>query len=145
MNIVIPITTDWLTGHFRDDPVRPHIPYAFRVSANRKAFALVDEDDLDTPLAIICTAFTSTIAQTEGELTSPGNNAIFYTVWSYNKGAGREIVFKVTDWIKENMPEVNRFVTLSPPTDMARKFHLKNGAIELRHNGETVNYEYLGV
>jgi hypothetical protein len=67
---------------------------------------------------------------------------MFYTVWSYDKGAGREVVFAVTDWIKQNMPEVDRFVTLSPPTEMARKFHTRNGAVELQHNGETVNFEY---
>jgi hypothetical protein len=33
-------------------------------------------------------------------------------------------------------------VTLSPKTDMARKFHLKNGAKIFRENEETVNYEY---
>jgi hypothetical protein len=25
---------------------------------------------------------------------------------------------------------------------MARKFHTRNGAFELQHNGETVNFEY---
>ena len=42
-----------------------------------------------------------------------------------------------------NKKTVKRFVTLSPCTEMARKFHLQNGAIELRQNEWTVNYEYL--
>ncbi len=37
---------------------------------------------------------------------------------------------------------LNRLVTLSPLTDMARKFHLKNGAKEISINEETQNFEY---
>jgi hypothetical protein len=33
-------------------------------------------------------------------------------------------------------------VTLSPKTEMARKFHLKNGAEVFRENPDTVNYLY---
>jgi hypothetical protein len=44
--------------------------------------------------------------------------------------------------IKKQFPNVTRFVTLSPKTEMARRFHTKNGAITLRENEETVNYEY---
>ena len=144
MNSLKQISSDWYTGLFKDDPVRPHIPHSFRISQNRKSFVLVDNDDV-TPRAVICAAFTRDVARTEQDLTTAGNTAMFYTVWSYDKGAGRDIVFAVTDWIKRNMPEVDRFVTLSPPTEMARKFHLSNGAVELQHNGETVNFEYKGV
>ena len=37
---------------------------------------------------------------------------------------------------------LNRLVTLSPMTDMARKFHLKNGAKEVQVNLTTQNFEY---
>jgi len=141
---LLQITGDFYTGLFKDDPVRPHIPHSFRISQNRKSFVLLDKDDI-TPRAVICTAFTNGVARTEKDLTSAGNCAMFYTVWSYDKGAGRDIVFAVVDWIKTNMPEVDRFVTLSPPTEMARRFHLSNGAVELQHNGDTVNFEYKGV
>jgi hypothetical protein len=40
---------------------------------------------------------------------------------------------------------IKRFVTLSPKTEMAKRFHLKNGAIVFRENEETVNYEYIRV
>ncbi len=140
MNNLQIINDDWTMGYFSDDPVRPHIPYVFRVTENRKSFALLNEQGL--PRAIICTAFTNDVATTEQELENAGNIAMFYTVWSYDKGAGRDIVFAVTDWIKTNMPDTKRFITLSPPTEMARKFHLKNGAFELQHNGDTVNFEY---
>lgn len=142
-NKITQITSDFYTGLFKDDPVRTHIPHSFRISENRKSFVLLAEDG--TPRAVICTAFTDDVARTEQDLTKAGNCAMFYTVWSYDKGAGREIVFAVVDWIKENMPAVERFVTLSPPTEMARRFHLSNGAIELQHNGDTVNFEYKGV
>ena len=33
---------------------------------------------------------------------------------------------------------LNRLVTLSPLTDMARNFHLRNGAFELQVNKETL-------
>lgn len=142
-NNLTQITSDLYTGLFKDDPVRPHISHSFRISQNRKSYVLLDEEY--NSRAVICAAFTDGVAQTEQDLTKPGNCAMFYTVWSYDKGAGRDIVFAVVDWIKENMPEVERFVTLSPPTEMARRFHLSNGAVELQHNGDTVNFEYKGV
>ena len=37
---------------------------------------------------------------------------------------------------------MNRLVTLSPLTDMARNFHLKNGAKELQVNEKSQNFEY---
>jgi hypothetical protein len=37
---------------------------------------------------------------------------------------------------------LNRLITLSPITDMARKFHLKNGAKEVQVNLTTQNFEY---
>ena len=124
-----------------DDPVRPHIDYDFRVSENRKMFSLLNEEN--RVRAIICTSFNPTVPTSESDLSIPGNDVVtFYTVWSYDKGAGREIVFSVRDWVKFNLPNVKRFVTLSPPTEMARRFHTKNGAIELSNNGDTINFEY---
>ena len=40
------------------------------------------------------------------------------------------------------MPEIKRFVTLSPLTEVARRFHTRNGAVELQVNSETQNFEY---
>lgn len=140
--MIVEINSDWWKGLFKDDPVRPHIDWDHRISGNKRAFVLMHEDGIDAR-AVICCAFCDTVATTEAELDSAGDQvAMFYTVWSYDRGAGREIVFAVTDWIQQNMPTVNRFVTLSPPTDMARKFHTRNGAFELQDNTETVNYEY---
>ena len=47
------------------------------------------------------------------------------------------------DRIEQLFPNITRFVTLSPKTEMAEKFHLRNGAVVFRENEETINYEYL--
>ena len=129
-------------GILKEDPVRPHISKAERLSDGRQVFVLEKEDKI---LAVICVAYTNKIPRNEFELSAfnafDGSCAIFYTVWSYEKGAGREIIERVSDhlmrrgWIK-------RYVTLSPLTEMAEKFHLRNGA-ELIYRGETCqNFEY---
>jgi len=69
-----------------------------------------------------------------------GEIVIAYTVWSRKRGAGKEIIKKLGEWVKEN--KFARLVTLSPLTDMARKFHLSNGAIEIGVNETTQNFEY---
>lgn len=133
-----------LTSYFNDDPVRHHLSKEFRTTNNRKSYALIWNGD-QKPSAIICCAFCEDVPATEQDLTKPGNVAAFYTVWSYEKGAGSEIVFEIVDYIKKHMPNVDRFVTLSPQTEMARNFHIKNGAVELRMNETTVNFEYENV
>ena len=51
------------------------------------------------------------------------------------------LLFQTLKKIKKSN-HLTRLVTLSPMTDMARRFHTKNGAKELRVNKDTVNYEY---
>jgi hypothetical protein len=70
-----------------------------------------------------------------------GSVAIAYTVWAKKKGGGKHMVNEVYKMIKESN-HLNRLVTLSPLTDMARKFHLKNGAKEVQVNLTTQNFEY---
>jgi predicted regulator of amino acid metabolism with ACT domain len=70
-----------------------------------------------------------------------GDIAIAYTVWAKKKGGGRAIVNEVYKMVKDSN-HLNRLVTLSPLTDMARNFHLKNGAKELQVNDTTQNFEY---
>lgn len=122
---------------FADDPVRPHISAEFRTTENRTAFVLGDN-----PRAVICASMCAGVPTCEEDLDTPGDVAVFYTVWSYDRGAGRQIVFDAIDWAKQNT-DAQRFVTLSPKTEMARKFHLSNGAIELQENQDTINYEYI--
>ena len=62
-----------------------------------------------------------------------GKIAIAYTIWSKKKGGGKLIVKEVFKKIKQSN-HLNRLITLSPLTEMARNFHLRNGAIELQVN-----------
>ena len=72
---------------------------------------------------------------------SGGQIAIAYTVWSKKKGGGKVIVKEVFKKIKKSN-HLNRLVTLSPLTDMATKFHERNGAKLIQINETTQNFEY---
>lgn len=127
----------------KDDPVRPEIDSNFRVQDGRY-IAVLHEDGLK-PDAMVCVSFHDFIPATTKDLeilTKCPTTAVFYTIWSYKPGKGQELLFKTVDDIRKNIPDINRFVTLSPKTDLARKFHLRNGAVIYRENEETVNYEY---
>jgi hypothetical protein len=126
------------------DPVRPAIPQADRVGNNKDIFLI--RDDNDNVQAITCVSYQRSVPTAEIELFENCDEpqvAVFYTIWSYAPGAGRRLIFDAVKHIKENQKTINRFVTLSPKTEMARRFHIKNGAIVFRDNQETVNYEYL--
>jgi len=135
----------------KDDPVRPKLPADWRIQNGREVYALYDdqyaEQDpvlFDGPRAVICVAFTKGVALTEKELenTEQPDTAMFYTVWSYDKGAGRQIVNEVAKHIKDTRQDIKRFMTLSPLTEMAEKFHLRNGAKFFRKGTLCQNFEY---
>lgn len=131
-----------------DDPVRPTISIEEKLDGG-KVFVLESDGMIDS---VICVKFTNNVPVTENELLAYSRKiieenlessiAIFYTLWSYKKGSGRTIVFETRDWLKENMPEIKRYVTLSPLTEVARRFHTRNGATELQVNSDTQNFEY---
>lgn len=124
----------------KDDPVRPSIPTAARVHDHALVFVLVEDNQ---PQAVTCVAFLDQVPRTEHELGSAGERvAAFYTIWSYRSGAGRELIQQAQQYIRSNRIGIERYVTLSPKTEMARRFHLNNGARVLQDNEETVNYEY---
>jgi uncharacterized protein YuzE len=125
------------------DPVRPNVPHVDRIGANKDIFVFRDEDD--KVKAITCVSYQSSIPTKESELfetTDSPSIAVFYTIWSYVPGAGRALIFDAVRHIKETRPEITRFITLSPKTELAKRFHTKNGAGVYRENDETVNYEY---
>ena len=70
-----------------------------------------------------------------------GKIAVAYTVWSKKKGGGKLIVKEVYKKIKKSN-HLSRLVTLSPLTEMAAKFHSRNGAKLLQINETTQNFEY---
>ena len=154
---------DWVKGaelvelekcNISEDPVRPELDNIFRTSYGRKIFGVKFRDEIH---AVMCFAFTDEIPKSVEELdlfsqdaflknvqrdpNKVGRIAIAYTVWSKKKGGGKLIVKEVYKMIKKSN-HLNRLVTLSPLTDMARKFHLRNGAVELQVNETTQNFEY---
>jgi hypothetical protein len=134
--------TDDLEILIQDDPVRPEIPVAERVNANSRIYVLKDGDKTQ---AVTCVKFLSSIPSAVDELTEAvgsATTAVFYTIWSYAAGAGRDLIRKTQQSIEEEFPGIETYVTLSPKTEMARRFHLKNGAGIYRENSDTVNYIY---
>jgi hypothetical protein len=126
----------------KDDPVRPHISAEWRTRPGREVYGLYDESG-DNLRAVICVAYTDEVPTCERDVGWVGTDvAVFYTVWSYDRGAGRDIVFAVSERIKKLNTDVKRFVTLSPLTEMAEKFHLRNGAVFLNKHTECQNFEY---
>tara|TARA_Y100001970_G_scaffold243948_1_gene309653 strand:+ start:100 stop:615 length:516 start_codon:yes stop_codon:yes gene_type:complete len=136
-----------------EDPVRPELNLDFRTSYGRKIFGVKYKNEI---CAIMCFGFTNEVPKTVEELDlmtkdaylqsalrdqNVGKIAIAYTVWSKKKGGGKLIVKEVFKKIKRSN-HLNRLITLSPLTEMARKFHLRNGAIELQINEKTQNFEY---
>lgn len=135
--------SDNLLNLIKDDPVRPELPAEFRVSENSQIFVLKDEQD--KPLAVTCVKFLDRIPEAVDDLAETAihtNTAVFYTIWSYAAGAGRKLIEEAQAQIKSEHPEVETYVTLSPKTEMAKRFHLKNGAETYRENTDTVNYLY---
>jgi hypothetical protein len=129
----------------KDDPVRPNIPLEFRISETTEVWMLKQDDKVR---AVVCIAYRDRVPVDCDELyLSPEHptTVVFYTIWSYEPGAGRELLIAIAKQIKDSHPEVKRFVTLSPKTDLARKFHTKNGAVVFRENIDSINYEYLSV
>lgn len=142
LHIVKELTDDFVK-YLKDDPVRPEIPAEERVNTNSRIYVLKDENN--QPLAVTCVKFLETVPQSVEELTDTVVNtttAVFYTIWSYAGGAGRELIVNAQQSIKQEFPNIDTYVTLSPKTEMARRFHLKNGADIYRENSETVNYIY---
>ncbi|MFL2852742.1 MAG: hypothetical protein ACJZ8J_02465 [Candidatus Pelagibacter sp.] len=153
---------DWVNGaelvelnscNTQDDPVRPELDMKFRTSYGRKIFAVKYKKEI---CAIMCFGFANEIPKSIKELDlmtrdahlqstlrdqNVGKIAIAYTLWSKKKGGGKLIVKEVFKMIKKTN-HLNRLVTLSPLTEMARNFHLRNGAHELQVNDKTQNFEY---
>lgn len=137
---IINTITDPLIDLVKDDPVRPAIPTAARVHDHAEILVLIEEDQ---PAAVVCVAYLDQVPTDETELGKTGSNvAAFYTIWSYAPGAGRRLIRAARIHIAQNHPEITRYVTLSPKTEMARKFHLGNGATVLADNETSVNYQY---
>ena len=134
--------TEEIVRLLKDDPVRPEIPADRRVNQNSRIYMLKDGDQTQ---AITCVKFLETVPAAVEDLVDTVNaatTAVFYTIWSYTFGAGRDLIVEAQRSIELEFPGIQTYVTLSPKTEMARRFHLKNGARELRENLDTINYIY---
>jgi len=153
---------DWIKGaelielkqcNTNEDPVRPELDNVFRRSYGRKIYGVKYQKEVH---AVMCFAYTNKIPKNVDELNKfshdaflqsaqrdqkVGKIAVAYTVWSKKKGGGKLIVEEVFKKIKKSN-HLNRLVTLSPLTEMATKFHSKNGAKLLQINETTQNFEY---
>ena len=136
-----------------EDPVRPELDNKFRTGFGRKIYGVEYKGEVH---AVMCFAYTNEIPKSVDELEklstdaflqsamrdqSGGQIAIAYTVWSKKKGGGKIIVKEVFKQIKKSN-HLNRLVTLSPLTEMATNFHVKNGAKLIQINETTQNFEY---
>ena len=162
INIKISSFFDWIKGaelvelkkcNTKEDPVRPELDNVFRRSYGRKIYGVKYGGEIH---AVMCFAYTNQIPKSVDELDkfshdaflqsaqrdqNVGQIAIAYTVWSKKKGGGKLIVKEVFKKIKKSN-HLDRLITLSPLTDMAYKFHTKNGAKLLQVNETTQNFEY---
>jgi len=118
------------------DPVRPHLN---KLDTGKQVYVL---DDLS---AVICVCYCKQVPLTEEELEryrdDTGAIVVAYTVWSSKKGAGRAIVNELLE-LMSNKTGVERLVTLSPLTEMASKFHIRNGAKRISQSDTCQNFEY---
>ena len=136
-----------------EDPVRPELDNEFRTGFGRKIYGVEYQGEIH---AVMCFAYTNEIPRSVDELEKlstdaflqsamrdqkGGQIAIAYTVWSKKKGGGKLIVKEVFKKIKKSN-HLNRLVTLSPLTEMAKNFHERNGAKLIQINETTQNFEY---
>lgn len=140
---LITSTNDNLISYIKDDPVRPELSAEFRVQSNRFIATLIENGQ---PASMVCISLHDFIPASVDELSPISDlptTAVFYTIWSYKAGSGAVLLRESVKYLRENYSSVNTFVTLSPKTEMARRFHIKNGAIVFRENNDTINYQYL--
>jgi hypothetical protein len=134
--------TDPLVRIIKDDPVRPHIPLEQRINEAAEILILMAGEEV---LAATCMQWLSTVPENENDLVELAKDkkiAVFYTIWSYSPGAGQRLLKQAAQWLLEEYKDITGIVTLSPQTELAKRFHLKNGAKIRRENSTSVNYEY---
>jgi len=141
---IISSPLDSLVQLIKDDPVRPEIGLDFRVSECSEI--IVAQDEYSKPTAVVCVVYRDSVPRSREELLEYASYdpvvAVFYTIWSYVPGAGRKLIVAARNHIGSSRPSIKKYVTLSPPTEMARVFHLRNGAQVLNINEDSVNYSY---
>ena len=134
--------SDPYTRVIKDDPVRPHIPLEQRINEAAETLILKSGEEV---LAATCMAWLKDVPEDEQDLINlkgEKNTAVFYTIWSYKPGAGQQLIKQAAEWLLNDYKDIKNIVTLSPQTELAKRFHHKNGAKTFRENATSVNYEY---
>ena len=150
---------DWIKGaellelkscNPEEDPIRPELDNKFRTSYGRKIYGVKYKNEI---CAIMCFGFTNEIPKTVKEQDLMTKDAHLQSIRRDQKVGKINCLYMVKEerWINlllkkyskiKKSKHLNTLITLSPLTDMARNFHLRNGAIELQVNNETQNFEY---
>ena len=132
--------TDPRASIIKDDPVRPNIAIEQRINDRASIYLWTDDSKI---LAAVCVSLCESVPDSEVSMLLPQEGektvAVAYTIWSYSSGAARKLIFAVRDQLP---PTIKKMVTLSPQTEMARRFHESNGARLIRENVDTWNFEY---
>lgn len=141
LSIINSYSDQWMKV-LEKDPVRPNITFWERIASNRECFAVHESIIIKS---VLCAAYIGRVPENESEVLGDWtsfNVACFYSVWSFQPGYGRKIIRSAMNHIKWNRPYVTQAVTYSPKTEMARRFHLNNGAKLIRENEDSYNFEY---
>ena len=121
-----------------EDPVRPAIPMSWRQQQEIWAWIVDGQRE-----ATVCVAWCDSVPDSEEVLliTPRGHKAVAYSIWSSRAGAGSKLITAVQTKLQAD-PLCEGIFTVSPQTELARKFHITNGARIYRFNATTVNYQY---
>ena len=109
-----------------------------------EVYALVEKQGFGVSTdAVVCIAYAPYVPQDESDLEDiahmePGEIVVPYSLWSNRKGAGRRLINSLLYKLKHEFP----VITMSPKTDMARRFHESNGAVLMQENKHTNNFAY---
>lgn len=137
---IITTLEDPRTCVIKDDPVRPNISIEHRINNRANIYLWTENNQI---LAAVCVMLCDAVPDSEMSMLAETHNelsvAVAYTIWSYSAGAAKTLIFAV----REQLPSsIKKMVTLSPQTEMAKRFHIKNGAKLIRENADTWNFEY---
>jgi hypothetical protein len=86
--------------------------------------------------AVVCVAYAQYVPEEEADLEDIAHMEA--SLWSNQKGAGRRLINALLYKLKDEFP----VITLSPKTDMAKKFHESNGAVLFQENETSYNFRY---
>ena len=148
-----------------DDPVRPDMfkDNSVRFEDPFHVYAEVN-DETGEIAAVVCVVVCKFVPQYEVQLKAIAKGRLTdieealeereavhgalgtvlcpYSIWSYQKSHGSQLIKNLLEAVPLLHPEVDAVITMSPHTHIAMKFHLSNGAGLFSTNEDTVNYEY---